>query len=149
MCDIIRVKRSASCGKVKYSSSVHILRSPCIKQHFYSGPKSVHPCILACTNKNIRKRLCCQSAVHENSIDSGGSWSRLRLLFHIEMACKLYGATRRSMVLYSSSSRSSLQFSPLNLLWLFWDSFYGLCWLLIVTKNLLLSRSSFVAFRQE
>ena len=28
LCDIIRVKRSASCGNVKYSSSVHILRSP-------------------------------------------------------------------------------------------------------------------------
>ena len=28
MCDIIRVKRSASCGQVKYSSSVHIIRSP-------------------------------------------------------------------------------------------------------------------------
>ena len=28
LCDIIRVKRSASCGQVNYSSSVHILRSP-------------------------------------------------------------------------------------------------------------------------
>ena len=28
LCDIIRVKRSASCGQVKYSSSVHIWRSP-------------------------------------------------------------------------------------------------------------------------
>ena len=27
LCDIIRVKRSASCGQFKYSSSVHILRS--------------------------------------------------------------------------------------------------------------------------
>ena len=34
MCDIIRVKRSASCGKVKYSSSVHILRSPWSSQRY-------------------------------------------------------------------------------------------------------------------
>ena len=47
VCDIIRVKRSASCGKVKYSSSVHILRSPwvnwCAKiwgDHAPLGPPS-------------------------------------------------------------------------------------------------------------
>ena len=40
LCDIIRVKRSASCGNVKYSSSVHILRSPCLHRAI---------CVILCT----------------------------------------------------------------------------------------------------
>ena len=33
-CDIIRIKRSASCGQVKYSSYAHLLRSPWIEYVF-------------------------------------------------------------------------------------------------------------------
>ena len=77
LCDILRVKRSGSCGQVKYSSSVHILRSPCINEvelmshHYNKAYTFVYRIYLPFQIANKKKFGICLDFSPLNSANSG------------------------------------------------------------------------------